>query len=77
MFRCAFCILLQKEGINYVSNVLVFQKLPDSVTRQYYYLVLWRQSELFNLWHRVDSNSTRHCIAEGPRHCKARYVFIF
>ena len=42
MLCSTLCVFLQEKGIDNVSNVLVFKELPNAVTGQYYYLVLWR-----------------------------------
>ena len=42
MLCSPLCVLLQEKGIDYVSNVLILEELPNAVTRKYYYLVLWR-----------------------------------
>lgn len=76
MLSSTFCVLLQEKWIDYVSNVLVFEELPDAVTRQHYYLVFWCKSELFDFRHCIDAHPTCHSIAEGSGHGEARYVLV-
>ncbi len=40
-FCCAFCISLLEERVDYVCDLLVIKELPDPITRQDHYLVVW------------------------------------
>ena len=76
MLGCTFSILLQKEGVNDICDVLILQEFPNSITCQHYYLVFWRQSEILDLWNSIDSNSACHSISKGPWHGKAWNIFV-
>ena len=76
VFSCPLSVTLQKVRVHDVGNLLVFQELPNTVTRQNYYFVLAIHSELSNFRHCVYTYASCHLIAERSTHCQSRYIFI-
>ena len=69
--------LLQKEGVDDVSDLLVFEEFPDAIRCQDDYLIFASQVEFLYLWHGIDSNSGRSPVTERPGHSQAGDIFVF
>mmetsp|Transcript_5104 Transcript_5104/g.7771 ORF Transcript_5104/g.7771 Transcript_5104/m.7771 type:complete len:220 (+) Transcript_5104:39-698(+) len=72
-----FGVLLQVEWIDNLCNVDVLKELPDSIARNYNYLVFFCELILAHFRLCVTAYRVSDCISEGPSHCEAWHVFAF
>ncbi len=77
VFSCAFSIALQKVRIYDVSDLLIFEELPDAVTRQNDDLIRRCHSKLGNLGNGIDTDPSSNLVTEGATHSQTWNVFIF
>ena len=57
-------------------SFLIRDEFPDAVARQDDEFVELREVDLADLWRRDHPNLGSSLVAERPRHCQARYVFV-
>ncbi len=77
IFSSAFGIALQKVRIYDVSDLLIFEELPDAVTRQNNDFIRRCHSKLSNFGNGIDSDPSSNLVTEGPTHSQPWNVFIF
>ena len=56
---CTLRILLRKERVDNIRDDLVVEELPNTITCEHNYLIVWGHVENLDLWDRIYSNSSR------------------
>ena len=77
VFSGAFSIALQKVRIYDVSDLLIFEELPDAITRQNNDFIRRSHSKLGDFGNGIDSDTSSNLVTEGATHGQTWNVFIF